>query len=564
MTTPLATPGRRIRYPAMLVAVLLLLVVGASVIFVARQFIDSARWVSHTHATIEQITAIYSRVKDVESAQRGYVLTGEVDYLAQLQLAKPEIAVRANDVVTLVQDNTAQEERAMQLATLSERRIAISDEVVRLYQQEGFERAQREIATNHGKDVMSQIAQLTHTMEAEERRLLVARDAASDRSATRLQVAAVLGIGLSLVLIGIVFRWMVGENRVRRRAEQQAAASRQQLAGSVEELRLAGDRLHELRRGASMLQSCRSVEEAMGVARQSFLHLFPDVAGAIYLTRASQNLTELRVSWGDVPCPPAQVMAPNDCWAVRRGQPYAVNDNRAETVCGHVHADPAMPVFSTNCLPLVARGETLGLVHLCGPDGRAVENAEIALAATEQLSLALSNLQLQESLRVQSIRDPLTGLFNRRYLEESLEREIARCVRRNMPMSVLMLDLDHFKRFNDSHGHDGGDALLAQFGRLLDSLCRSEDIACRFGGEEFTMILPEAGIDVARTRAEAIRVATSELQVMHLRRNLGPVTCSIGVASFPLHAETGAMLVKAADAALYRAKAEGRDRVGVA
>lgn len=558
------TPGRRVRYPAMVLAVGLLVVVGASVILVAREFISNARWVSHTHATIEQITQLYSRVKDVESAQRGYVLTGEVDYLSQLHIAAPEIAVRGADIIALVQDNPAQEDRAILLASLSAKRVAISDNVIKLYQTEGFASAQREIAANHGKDVMDRIANLTRTMQDEERKLLLQRDAASDTTATWLQIAAVLGIGVSLSLIGIVFGWMVRENRVRRIAEQQAAASRQQLAGSIEELRIAGSRLQELRRGASMLQSCRSVDEAMDIAQQSFARLFPDVAGALYLNRASQNLTELRARWGEPPVDVATLMAPNDCWAVRRGQTYTVSDGKHDTLCAHVDGGSSDAAFSTSCIPLTARGETLGLVHVCAGEERAAAQSELMLAASEQLSLALSNLQLQESLRVQSIRDPLTGLYNRRYLEESLERELGRCARRSQPLSVLMLDIDHFKRFNDTHGHDGGDALLSQFGRLLDGLCRSEDIACRFGGEEFMLILPEASIEVARVRGDAIRVAVSELQVTHLRRSLGPVTCSIGVAAFPQHANSGSVLVQTADAALYRAKAAGRDRVEVA
>lgn len=548
----------------LVIAIGLLLLVGMSVILGARNFIDNARWVSHTHSTIEKITELYSRVKDVESAQRGYLLTGHVDYLSQLNVGAGAIDQLGRDLVEHVIDNTVQEERAKELAKLSRQRIGISNEVVALYQAEGFERAQREVAGNRGKQVMDHMAEVTRAMEDDERRLLAARNITADESAADLQWAAVLGIGVSLALIGIVFALMLRENRVRTRAERDAAAASAELAGTVSELALAGERLHELQRSASMLQSCRSIDEAMEIARQGFLHLFPRLGGAIYLTRASQNLSELRVHWGDAPCEDGAVMAPNDCWAVRCGQAYAVPDSRRERVCSHVHVGDASTAFSTLCVPLVARGETLGVVHLCGAPNEATAQGELVLTAVEQLSLALSNLQLQETLRIQSIRDPLTGLYNRRYLEESLERELGRCKRRGQPLSVLVLDIDYFKRFNDTHGHDGGDALLSQFGRLIDAMCRTEDIACRFGGEEFVLILPEAGVEVARDRAEGIRLAVAELQVTHMRQSLGPVTCSIGVAAFPLHAETGSALVTIADTALYRAKAEGRDRVVVA
>src|SRR5690606_13720823 len=170
-------------------------------------------------------------------------------------------------------------------------------------------------------------------------------------------------------------------------------------------------------------------------------------------------------------------------------------------------------------------------------------------------------LSLRERLRLQSIRDPLTGLFNRRYLEESAAREIARCERRDCPLSLMMLDIDHFKAFNDVHGHAGGDALLARFGKLLAEHSRGEDIACRYGDEEFTLILPEAPAEAAMQRAGAIRSAVEAMRVQHMGRELPQVTVSIGVATFPANGNTPEALMRAADEALYRAKHEGRNRV---
>ncbi|HEX7370730.1 MAG TPA: GGDEF domain-containing protein, partial [Rhodanobacteraceae bacterium] len=182
----------------------------------------------------------------------------------------------------------------------------------------------------------------------------------------------------------------------------------------------------------------------------------------------------------------------------------------------------------------------------------------------DQLALALGNLQLQATLRTQSIRDPLTNLFNRRYLEASLPRELLRAERRDGGLSVLMFDLDHFKRYNDTQGHDAGDALLSAFGALLAQCCRGEDMPCRFGGEEFTLVLTDANHAQARERAEAIRKATAEL-VVHYRAGMLPAaTVSIGVASFPEHGSTPEALLRMADQALYRAKHTGRNRVASA
>jgi diguanylate cyclase (GGDEF)-like protein len=171
---------------------------------------------------------------------------------------------------------------------------------------------------------------------------------------------------------------------------------------------------------------------------------------------------------------------------------------------------------------------------------------------------------LREVLRTQSIRDPLTNLYNRRYMEESLDRELSRAVRKHTPLSLMLIDVDHFKRFNDTFGHEAGDIVLRSLGHLLQSQLRSEDIVCRFGGEEFVVILPDAPLDGARQRGEQLREATKELITEFRGQTLGRVTLSIGISTFPAHGGTGATLVEAADAALYRAKKEGRDCVVLA
>jgi two-component system, cell cycle response regulator len=167
----------------------------------------------------------------------------------------------------------------------------------------------------------------------------------------------------------------------------------------------------------------------------------------------------------------------------------------------------------------------------------------------------------REALREQAIRDPLTGLFNRRYLEEALARELRRAEHGNLPLSLLMMDLDHFKEFNDRHGHAAGDAVLKTLGMLLDQQTRREDVACRFGGEEFVLILPGASSEVAARRSEQIRQAIRHARVESEGQRLESATVSVGIACFPEHGTMAEALLAAADQALYRAKREGRDRV---
>ena len=185
--------------------------------------------------------------------------------------------------------------------------------------------------------------------------------------------------------------------------------------------------------------------------------------------------------------------------------------------------------------------------------------AQQAVAVGERISLALANLRLREVLRGQSLRDPLTGLFNRRYMEESLERELRRAVRNNLSVALLMLDIDHFKRFNDTFGHQAGDTLLRALGDFLMKRTRGQDAACRYGGEEFALILSGTSSESAHKRAELLREELTHLTVEHAGQVLGSVTLSIGVAAFPGH-DSSEELIRAADQALYRAKAEGRDR----
>jgi len=217
---------------------------------------------------------------------------------------------------------------------------------------------------------------------------------------------------------------------------------------------------------------------------------------------------------------------------------------------------------------MASQGEALGVLHLAirgtdlpHPDTWDESVEQLAGAVAEQIGLAITNLRLRETLRHQSIRDPLTGLFNRRYMEESLVRELQRASRAGIPVSVIMLDLDHFKRFNDSFGHAAGDALMRALATVLQKGIRVEDIACRYGGEEFALILPGAPLHIAQARAEGIRQAAARLSVEHQGTSLGAVTLSLGIAVFPDQGATGETVLKAADTALYRAKAEGRDRV---
>jgi len=313
---------------------------------------------------------------------------------------------------------------------------------------------------------------------------------------------------------------------------------------------------------ADMLQACQASEEAYKAIGHFLPRLFPDDAGALYMLNNSRKLFETVASWGQ-DLPAVSVFAPDECWSVRRGQLHHV-ENPQETMHCH-HVAEAVP-GGYLCVPLIAQGETLGVFHLRPKPpaeeqtpGLAAVKDQLALTVAEDLALALANLRLRETLRSQAIRDPLTGLFNRRYLEETMERELNRVKRQGTSLGVIMMDLDHFKQYNDTFGHSAGDELLSALGILLKSHIRGEDIACRYGGEEFLVSLPRASRGIALERAESLRKAVKDMHQRH--QGLKPTSLSLGVAVYPDHGDTGLQLIQSADAALYRAKKAGRDRV---
>ena len=346
----------------------------------------------------------------------------------------------------------------------------------------------------------------------------------------------------------------------RKFAEEALQQANEKLTDWVNELKQRNHEITLLGEMSEFLQACFTVEEAYTALSHLLLPLFPDTSGGIFLVNASKNLLEGVVTWGAASS--QELFTPDDCWALRRGRVHRVEDSQSELRCKHIHQN-SLPTHSL-CIPMMAQGEAIGILYLTQQAGSTQTKQQLAVAVAEHIALALANLKLRELLRHQSIRDPLTSLFNRRYMEESLAREIHRCDRAAKPLGIIMLDVDHFKRFNDTFGHDAGDAVLRELGMFLQRHIRSSDIACRYGGEELMLILPETSLDIIQNRAEQIREGVKHLQVQHLSQPLGAITLSLGVACFPEHGATGEAVIRSADAALYRAKKEGRDAVKVA
>ena len=334
-----------------------------------------------------------------------------------------------------------------------------------------------------------------------------------------------------------------------------------ELLGVVAELQTREHDMRLLNRMNDLLQTCTTQEEAYKVVALMAVELFPGQGGCLASLRPWDQFLETVARWGEDALPEA-LFSLEECWAMRRGQPYEVTDPQASLLCRHFVHEPSTGYL---CVPLTVHGETLGLLCVVGDtesDERQAARHRLAVTVGEGIKLCLSNLRLRAKLREQAIHDPLTGLANRRYLEESLPRELHRASRAKSVLSIAMLDIDHFKRFNDTLGHDSGDALLREVGRLLREKLRKSDIASRYGGEEFVLVLPESSLADTLQRVEVIRLAVRELQVRHGDQLLGTVTLSGGVTQ-AREGMTARELLREADQALYAAKHAGRDRVAL-
>lgn len=393
---------------------------------------------------------------------------------------------------------------------------------------------------------------------------------------------AVLAAGLitSLSLVAFLFWNMRRTDRVEHlvatrtveltdtiREHQATEASLQQahteLTSRMEIIRRHSEEIELLSEMGELLQTCQKVSESYTVIARFAHKLFPGEDGALYVFGSSRRSLELVMQFGNGPDEHA-IIDPEECWALRRGKPHYGNDQHESLRCGHVNEDMLTQYL---CLPLIAQGETIGLLHVRqGANQQASEplddsKRQLMLAVAEHAALAIANLSLRERLRQQSIRDPLTGLYNRRHMEESLEREIHRARRGSKSVAILMVDIDHFKNFNDTYGHEAGDMVLIKVAQMLNTSVRGEDIPCRFGGEEFVAILPGASIEDGVEKAESLRTLIGELTVAYNGADLPQVSVSVGVAVFPEHGFSGVDVLHVADQALYRAKREGRNRV---
>lgn len=565
---------------------------------------DAVVWANHSSTVIEKTQMALGQLRSAESGSRGFILTQAPAFASSFEESLAGARESAQQIVALTKDNPVQHARAQELAHLMAERATYLQRSFELCRKGDFRAAQDVVANGQGREMMDAINVRTRSFLDAERALQSSRtEAVASRLALSRRLAlggaaavALLAAAGFLLLIRGIERPMAtmlqvmkqlgdGERSARIRAamgsqeftqlaesynamadrleqavsdqvhsEERLQIANAELQNNSETLRQRGDVIELLGGMAHRMQAARTDEELAQIIRVFVPRVLPGIPGALYAHNNSRNLLVPIAGWGGMDAG-QEGFAPDQCWALRRGQSHFVDVPGNDIVCHHANDDEIY-----HCEPLLAGGEVIGVLYLHGTVEQETRFRLTVMA--ENIASALVNHRLQRSLREQTIRDPLTGLFNRRYMEETLTLEIARSARSGTPLSLVMCDIDHFKRFNDEFGHDAGDAVLQAVAAELKKLFRSGDVVCRFGGEEFTIIAPGTTAQVLMDRVEQVRHAISEINVRQKGRTLGLTSMSFGIASWTPGADSnGQALIQAADAALYQAKREGRNRV---
>lgn len=512
---------------------------------------------------LEFIREVFSLLKDAETGQRGFVITGNESFLEPYYAATSKLESQLPRLLGLTGREAAESEALHRLQRSARLKLDDMAASINMRRTLGFAEAQASIQTGRGKAYMDQVRdavnELVNLEEAHREALRQNLNRRVERSAYLGTAATAADILLLTVALIFLFRLL----RQRENIAQSFRVSSERLNAGMQELEQRNREISLIGQMARALESQISFKEAFNIISVFYSKLMPGTSGVLYLFRNSGNLLEKEAQWG-APRFAEPCLLPDACWALRRGQPH-LPPHSHDLPCPHCEQDRET---SRLCLPLMAQGEVLGLILIeCGAIPTAHANgfdarlSALAVSISEQVALALSNARLRKVLKEQSILDPLTGMFNRRYMEETLRREIARAQRLETNLSVIVLDVDHFKRVNDTAGHDAGDLVLQAIAQQIRHLVRESDAPCRFGGEEFVLVLPDCDKAAAMEKAEQIAGKLRALELRHDGNQLAKVTASIGVACFPDDAATAEGLVQMADEAMYFGKKNGRDQV---
>ena len=540
---------------------------------------------SQTRAQLAAVAQVLQHVVDLETGLRGYVITGELAFLEPYNAARVALP---RELAVLERDGNAQ--GLDRIRTLIDRWQAEVAAPELLARQDSAAAAAALVKTGRGKKILDSIRAEVAAYSAGQTQTLQALEASAlaQLRQLRLTLYSVGGLALLSSLLATLFsahklsgsfghftaaarRLTSGESGVHvessglteiqglagafNHMSGALALAQQQTQAHADTLVARNDWMHRLGEFGDWMQAARSLEEGARILECALPELLPGTRGTLLQHNASRNLLVPLATWGGET---GAATPPDGCWALRRGEVVSPGMDRLAPAC------LGGPGGSYLCVPLFSHGETLGIMRL-RPEVEGVEMPESLRALlpgiVRQVSLALAGLRLQDRLLQQSIRDPLTGLFNRRRLEDELATQTAHATASGQPLSLIALDVDHFKRLNDTFGHDAGDAALVRLSAALRDMAPPGSTPARPGGEEFSLLLPGYDLAAATLLAERLRAEIAGWALTHAGISLGQLTVSLGVAAYAQPLSTPDALVRAADEALYSAKRQGRNRV---
>lgn len=527
-------------------AVLFTLAAGAVLYNNTQTLTTAAQMVQHTQEVLNSLQRASIQAERVEYRSRLYALSGDEDDLGRAHTAANGLVTSSIHIRSLVADNPNQVANVESLATCASH---LSDLLANFSQHSPIPAAQ-----------VQQSQKIIGLMTDQEQLLLTERTQyLQKRLLTAVSTEFIL-IPLSIISLLVLFALLLRDAIARQRTASEALRVNQDLARSVRALEDTARESELMTAARNELQLCVDVQQVYETAAASFSRLLADTSGCLYMIDNSRHSVEVVSLWGAASR--NHFSPPDSCCALRSGQPRWRQPGVSEIHCAHFTETAPQRYL---CQPIVAHGNTIGILYVECENDEIVQQVISRMDAMRQLiqitALAVATLNLRTKLEDQSIRDSLTGLFNRHFMQISLEREMVRSRRRKQIMAVLMLDVDHFKRFNDTHGHAAGDVVLKAFAEVFANNIRAEDIACRYGGEEFTIILPDTTVKGACDRAESIVTAIAQLKVNTGGNTFDGFGVSIGVAFYPGDGDTVDALLQRADAALYQAKHNGRSQV---
>jgi diguanylate cyclase (GGDEF)-like protein len=514
-----------------------------------QRILDSNEWLKHTHVVLDELTQDSELIERIAFRMQLFQATHQEDNYRTVLTMTDALNTGALRLQDLVRDNSAQLQRSRDLLM-------------------AVERLSRAVDADKGSEAIPEtqlrdLRQIVREMQATEHSLLEQRRIDTHQWVWRPMLWGTADLGFSMLVWVILFSILIRDAARRRQFQERLSRANGSLATTVEAL---GARVGEamlLKNARDELQLCVTAQEAYACSARHLNQLVPGSSGVISIINNSRSMLITSATWGDEEGMLDGFEA-EACCGLRTGRPRWRKVGESEIHCSHF---VGLPPENYMCIPLAALGETLGFAYL-NLLSESVQTVAVGREAlinemVELAAMAIAGLNLRAKLENQSIRDGLTNLFNRHFLEIALERELQRATRSGEPLAVLMIDVDHFKAFNDLFGHEAGDLVLRELAGCLQSTVRAEDIVCRYGGEEFVILLPEITRERAMEAAERLRQRVSMMRLELRGEPLRQISISVGLATYPDLASDAVDLLRMADRALYQAKRAGRNQVHI-